>query len=114
MWSDWPNQEGCVEDDDVDEAGASKKHLPFALACFSLLLMLRIIDPIPYTLEHETGNKPHCKKMGAKGSKASDVAIVGEQPKLGKSGKKICCSCPETKKVSYIGTRHTCQWLALG
>ncbi len=21
------------------------------------------------------------------------------QPQLGKSGKKICCSCPETKKV---------------
>ena len=24
--------------------------------------------------------------------------IVYAQPKFGKSGKKICCSCPETKK----------------
>lgn len=33
--------------------------------------------------------------MGTKASKPVEV----EPPKLGKSGKKICCSCPETKKV---------------
>lgn len=26
---------------------------------------------------------------------------IGKTPKLGKSGKKICCSCPETKAVSF-------------
>jgi hypothetical protein len=38
--------------------------------------------------------------MGAKASKAVEV----EPPKLGKSGKKICCSCPETKKVRCMLT----------
>ncbi len=38
--------------------------------------------------------------MGAKASKAVEV----EPPKLGKSGKKICCSCPETKKVRCMVT----------
>ena len=30
---------------------------------------------------------------------AAAAAVPKEQPKLGKSGKKICCSCPETKKA---------------
>ena len=41
--------------------------------------------------------------MGAGGSKEKvpvAASSAGEGPKLGKSGKKICCSCPETKKVS--------------
>ncbi|EWM25988.1 cytochrome c oxidase copper chaperone [Nannochloropsis gaditana] len=33
--------------------------------------------------------------MGTKASKP----VEAEQPKLGKSGKKICCSCPDTKKI---------------
>ena len=29
----------------------------------------------------------------------AEPAAKAEQPKLGKSGKKICCSCPDTKKM---------------
>ena len=45
--------------------------------------------------------------MGANQSSSSSdggapAAVPKEQPKLGKSGKKICCSCPETKKARDI------------
>lgn len=30
---------------------------------------------------------------------AAAAAVPKTQPKIGKSGKKICCSCPETKKA---------------
>jgi hypothetical protein len=43
--------------------------------------------------------------MGTKASKP----VEAEPPKLGKSGKKICCSCPETKKVRcVVGARGLC------
>lgn len=37
--------------------------------------------------------------MGNEQSKAQTNAASKPPPKLGKSGKKICCSCPETKKA---------------
>jgi len=36
--------------------------------------------------------------MGSSESKQEPPPPAQQQPKLGKSGKKICCSCPETKK----------------
>ena len=41
--------------------------------------------------------------MGNEPTKAVDAAPK-EQPKVGKSGKKICCSCPETKKPRDLCT----------
>ena len=37
--------------------------------------------------------------MGGEASKPAAAEASKPAPKLGKSGKKICCSCPETKKV---------------
>jgi len=34
-----------------------------------------------------------------KSEKSMTVAAGDDAPKIGKSGKKICCSCPETKKA---------------
>jgi len=62
-----------------------------------------LITSSPYTPSFPPTpfDRHHCKHlhdvMGAKSTKAVET----EPPKLGKSGKKICCSCPETKKVCF-------------
>ena len=40
-------------------------------------------------------SQPKAKTPKAK----AEHKAKAEQPKLGKSGKKICCSCPETKRI---------------
>ena len=42
---------------------------------------------------------PTNKNMGNTQEKAAAPEVPKVQPKVGKSGKKICCSCPETKKL---------------
>jgi len=32
-------------------------------------------------------------------AKAPAEPVMGAGPRVGKSGKRICCSCPDTKKV---------------
>lgn len=58
-------------------------------------------DRHDYHYSSSTSSKPSSNPMGGGGSKAAAPAApaAGEGPQLGKSGKKICCSCPETKKV---------------
>eukprot|EP00588_Corethron_pennatum_P014405 CAMPEP_0194279558 /NCGR_PEP_ID=MMETSP0169-20130528/13997_1 /TAXON_ID=218684 /ORGANISM="Corethron pennatum, Strain L29A3" /LENGTH=79 /DNA_ID=CAMNT_0039023997 /DNA_START=60 /DNA_END=299 /DNA_ORIENTATION=- len=46
------------------------------------------------------GNKQSSTDNSSEEAKLPSVtSIKKEPPKVGKSGKKICCSCPETKKL---------------
>lgn len=74
---------------------------------------LKILPMCPLSLRYAGCHHSSCSAMGSSGSKTEPpstaqqvevrLADKASAPKVGKSGKKICCSCPETKAVSFAG-----------